>query len=237
LRLAASGRSSQTAFDGCIGGARLAWLEHAGRTRAEPPLITMLEISIPCTSCSAPIRLDDRACSSCRAPVGSELVRAMEERALASSPELREAQEKLHSAASVVLILGLGYIGFGIVFYLAARGSDLLPTRDASSAGPELIASCAIGIAFLVLFFTSRRFGSVSMMAALFLWLALQVAHYSIAPQRLLLHFLGLGGVGSLFLKIVILVLLVRGACSALRLRVVRRRVVGDRALETVTGA
>jgi len=185
----------------------------------------MLDVNVPCGSCSAPIRFRDRVCPACGARVSPDLRSALEARLEASSADFRELKEHVGSASLVLLIVGLLHLGIGALIFIVERRADMVPAEHgADEALASLIGSCTIGVAMLACYGGSRRAPVAAMTAALVIWIGVNVVAWIESPQSFLYAFLSLAGVASLFAKLVVLILLLRGLRSAYRVRSLERR-------------
>lgn len=185
----------------------------------------MLDVSVPCGSCSAPIRFRDRVCPACGARVSPDLRSALEARLEASSADFRELKENVGSASLVLLILALLHLGLGVLVFIVERRADLMPAEHGTDeALVSLIGNSTIGVAMLACYGGSRRAPVAALTAALVVWIGVNVIAWIGSPQSFLYAFLSLSGVASLFAKLVVLILLLRGLRSAYRVRALERR-------------
>src|SRR5262249_36179856 len=71
-------------------------------------------VSVPCGSCSTPIRFGDTACPGCHGPVSDRDRASLEARLAASSSEFRELKDKIETARTTLLSLAAIEICYGI---------------------------------------------------------------------------------------------------------------------------
>ncbi len=159
----------------------------------------------------------------------AELREAIEASLEAAHSEYREANQRVRRSATVLLMVALLYLSFGLLLYLVSAGDEFTPLTELESRQRigALVDNTLVGSALLGSYFATRRAPLPAFVAALGVWMA-QVLAFSLAPSTLLLAFLSASGVALLMAKIVVFVLLVLGAVAAHRrneiLRALARR-------------
>ncbi len=71
-------------------------------------------VSVPCT-CGANVGPLDARCRACKAPVSRELREAIEAALESAHDEYREARQAVRSSATVLLVVALLHLGFGLL--------------------------------------------------------------------------------------------------------------------------
>ena len=174
-----------------------------------------LKVTVPCPSCAADIGFPGRVCPSCHVSTSRELRDALERRLEAADDQFRDARERLRSAASVLLVLGLLTLAAGLGRYFLETTSDFASPADMSSAAGDLVTQLALGSVYLGCAFWAKRSPRGAMALALIVWLGVQVAATIHSPISALP--MGLGGFLYSFLRLVVFLFLVRGLIAAAR--------------------
>ncbi len=124
------------------------------------------------------------------------------------------------------------HLGFGLLSYVVNGGDGFTPLTEEESRHRlgALVEQTLIGSALLGCHFAVRRAPVAAFGAALGIWLSLQLLSFALAPSAILLAFLSVLGVALLMARIVVLVLLVRGALAARRASRILREVASGSA-------
>lgn len=180
-------------------------------------------VSVPC-SCGAEVGPMDARCRACNAPVSSEQREALDAALEAAHSEFRDARQQVQRAATVLLVVGLIYVAFGLLSYLVSAGTEFTPLtqEESSTRVTALVENVVLGCALLGCYFAARRAPGRAFLVALGLWLANRLLVLAAAPATLFLAFVSAPGVALLMGRIVVLALLVRGLLAARRLNRIR---------------
>lgn len=161
--------------------------------------MSALDVSVPCGSCSEPIRFGMDQCGKCSAEVSEDLRSALHARLEASSSDYRELVRHTRGATTVLVILG----GFHL----------LLAAVAAFTSGPEgsLASSLAmlyglVATSFLAFAAVARKATLLALVGGIAVWFAYNAWLVALDPRNL---------ISGMFPKVVSFVLLVRGAVSA----------------------
>jgi hypothetical protein len=179
-------------------------------------------VSVPCR-CGENLLLRHAVCPSCRTAVPITLREALEERLASSHAEYGEARREVRRASIAALVLGLLHVAAcAFVLLLTARSGALREADDeVLVALLPIVAKGAMGIVLLGCYRAARRAPFAAMTTALAIW----TAHFLVAPGEILLSFVSAAGVLSLMARVAALVVLIRGALAAWRLRRIRKGV------------
>lgn len=179
----------------------------------------MLDVSVPCERCGAAIRFGNARCPSCTKTVTHDLRSALERRLHESSDDFRDLREQTRSASAVVLITALAYLASGVIGYLAHTRAVVRFAEDDAAAIAALVERSSIGLVLCVLSALVPRHPTRFLTAALVVWLLVQVLAALVTPLTIW-H--------ALWLKLVALVLLVRGIFAAVAADRMLRKLSAD---------
>jgi hypothetical protein len=183
------------------------------------------DISVPCASCTAPVGIAHAACSSCGARLPAELRASLLARLEAADEDYRDARERTRSASVLLLVVALLHLAVGVIYFMLQRSASMVETADSSAAA--LVASgqtLLAGVVLLGCFSWSRRSPEAGIGAGVVAWLGMLVLPVAISPATFFASFLSASGVGLLFAKLMVLVLLVRGLLAARAARAIVAR-------------
>lgn len=168
----------------------------------------MIDISIPCETCQKPIRFGPAKCPGCGAVPSRDARAALHERLVASSADFRELQDQISSARSVLLILAVVYVGYGILGFLV-QARDLVTTPEETAAATAmLVQNVLLGATFLGGWRAARSVPLAAIVTATLLWLALQVLGAVAVSMSVF---------AGLWLKAVATILLSRGILASVK--------------------
>ncbi|HEY8019810.1 MAG TPA: hypothetical protein VIH93_01840 [Thermoanaerobaculia bacterium] len=174
-----------------------------------------LEVTVPCPSCSAAVGFPGRLCRSCGAVVPAAVREALERRLEAADEDFRDGRAATRSASMILLLLALVSLGGGLGKYALEVSSDLAGRQDQVGALGELAMALAVGAVFFGCFAWARRNPLPAVASGLGVWLLAQVASTIASPISALP--IGVGGFVRAFLRLAILLFLVRGLVAAAR--------------------
>ena len=125
----------------------------------------------------------------------------------------------------MLLILGLGYLAWGVVLVFVDYNAGIVPSQSVSSeALTDLLVNALIGAVMLGCYAWAKRDPVSAMTVALGVWLPAQVASGFLSPQVFVTAFLSATGVVRLGVKLFVLVPLLLGLNAALRARSLERK-------------
>jgi hypothetical protein len=181
-----------------------------------------LDVTVPCAACSAPVGFPGRVCPSCSAVVPFASRKALEQRLEAADDDFREARTAVRSAATILLLIALLCVAVGLGRYLLEVSSDLASSSDRVGALAGLAANVAVGAVLFGCAFAAKRHPLPAVGMGFLVWLLAQVGALIASPISALP--IGITGFVVAFLRLAILLLLVRGLLAAIRgQRLVRR--------------
>lgn len=200
------------------------------------------KVSITCPTCNGSIRLGDRFCEKCGVPVTGEQKRALRERLEASDIDLAGHMKHVRKAQSAILWLALLFvIGGGLRYALMLRQSGealanlqgLAPDmifpeplngesvtvarlREIVEAEPRnaLLLNLIVAVVMAGYWFWANRSVLPAVLAALLTFVAVHVGSAIVEPITL---------VQGIPIKILAIVILLRGVRSALEARKLER--------------
>jgi hypothetical protein len=107
-------------------------------------------VSVPCT-CGADVGPLDARCRACKAPVSQELREAIEAALESAHAEYREARQAVRSSATVLLVVALLHLGFGVLSYVVNGGDGFTSLTEEESRHRlgALVEHALIGSALL----------------------------------------------------------------------------------------
>lgn len=181
--------------------------EAAWARREEP---ARPSVSVPCAHCAKPIVFRDTQCPACGARVPPNLRRALEDRLEASDADFRALKDSIRSASMVVILLGLLYVGWGVVLYLLMMAADPGRVGRPPGATAGVVVDLVIGAGMFVCAAWCRKAPSKALVTALAIWVGVQLAAAVVFPLTLFSGWL---------VKIIALVLLPRGIYAAFKAR------------------
>lgn len=169
----------------------------------------MLEITVPCRSCGAPLGFAQSKCGGCaRAPSRAERA-ALRARLSASSEDFRALDDQVSAARTVLLMVGLAYLAqaiFGLVFSRRAAFTD--PELDAAALAQALYG-LALGAVFAGCWLVGRAAPLSAIAAAIGAWLIVQLLSASVPISASMF--------AGLWFKAAVTILLARGLFAAVR--------------------
>ena len=175
-------------------------------------------VSVPCEACGTALGLHHRACPKCKAPMPRSLRTDLEARLAASDDDFRELVQRVERALTVVLVVGLLYVALAAISVAWDRTSDIVASEGGlASAFAYVAPNLLVGMALLACFAWSKRFALQGLVAALIVWVALEVIRVAVAPGLLLLMFLSFGSLAVFGAKLLVLVVLIRGVLAAIK--------------------
>jgi hypothetical protein len=167
----------------------------------------MLEISVPCQRCGSALRFGESRCKSCGSAPSRDVARALHERLLAASTDYRELQDNVSSTRAVLLIIALIHAASGVIAFVAQARSAFLPD-EMVEARARLAENLLISAAFLAAHRWAAKAPIAAMASASAAWVVLQLAGQLVVS---------LSSFAGLWIKLVALVLLLRGLSSSLK--------------------
>jgi len=135
----------------------------------------MIDVSVPCEKCRAPIGFRPSKCTRCGAIPSRDARAALRERLAASSADFRDLQDQISAARTVLLILALVYVGYGTLGFLAQLNALVSTADEAIAVRAALIQNVLIGAAFVICWRVARSAPLSAIIAATLLWLGLQI--------------------------------------------------------------
>jgi hypothetical protein len=176
-----------------------------------------LKISIPCAACSNDVRFGERVCSSCGGVVSRTVLKALDQRLEAASPDFRRLRSNVGTASLILLVVAGAHLFLGLLMYVFSTDPALGPPSavELTAARVELLSNLVVAVAMVGCFAWARSAPTPALTIALVVWLAVQIA-------TILLGGLLVFAMRIFIAKIITLGLLLRGivsAVSAARLR------------------
>lgn len=149
-----------------------------------------------------------RKCSNCGARPSAAPRTALRERLVASSSEFRELEGLISSTRIVLLIIALGYLGYGAVVYVLIQQAENTNPDGDSIAYAILVRNFVLSVVFMVCWRAARSAPAAAIAAATSLWLLVQIAA---------VYVLSIGLFVGVWVKAVTLILLVRGLVAGVK--------------------
>ena len=202
-----------------------------------------MDVSVPCDKCSKPIRLGDDFCEACGEKVDGTLKDALRQRLEGSDSEAAEAAKHIKSARQAIVALAVLFVLGGVVMFVMAQSTaekalHNLDGLDADMVFPqaidgvtykvgelrEMIEAEPYQILVLNLFLAAvmaglwvwaKRAVLPAVVTALAVYVAVQVGNVVMDPKTI---------VQGIFVKVIAIIVLVRGVRSALAARAIERR-------------
>jgi hypothetical protein len=222
----------------CIGLCLHKHFGTAGRCQVTIGALSVVEVSVPCASCSGSIRIGDDFCQSCGASVSRDLKAALERRLEASSYTMSQSAKRVREASHVIIGLCVLFVISGIVLYfvqqskaadalsnLSALSDDML-VPETSGATARTVAelrkqieiepyltlalNLVLGAMMLGLYFWSRRSALPAIMTAFAVYIVVQIGNALFEPQTIF---------QGVFIKIIVIIALIKGLRAALAAR------------------
>jgi peptidoglycan/LPS O-acetylase OafA/YrhL len=165
----------------------------------------MLQVTVPCEKCSAPVGFGPRKCPRCGASVSKDAKRALHARLAASSEDYRDLQNQISSARTALLVASLMYLVIGAIAFLGSFEPDETTPPIVRAA---FFIDAVVAAVFLFLWWFARTRPAFAMLLAAVLWLALQLLLSLTLPVLVW---------SGLWFKGVVAILMVRGIIAALR--------------------
>jgi hypothetical protein len=184
--------------------------------------VSALDVTVPCPSCAAPVGFPGRVCPSCKAQVPRPQRDALEARLESADEDFRDGRANIRTAGTILLLLSLLSFALGAGRYLLGTSTGFESGADRLVALVQLAPDAVAGGVFLACFAVARRSPVIAIAAGLLLWTANQVAQTVASPISALPF--GLVGFVNAFLRLVVLLLLVRGLVAAIRGRALIRK-------------
>jgi hypothetical protein len=203
-----------------------------------------MDVSIPCSHCGAPVRTGDDFCQRCGGAISTDLKAALSQRLEASDFETAKHLGHVRQARGAIATLAVLYVIGGLfAFYLAFQtAQQALSNLDglaASSIVPQAIDGVTytagelrrmverepyqvLGLNLLLaaimfgLFLWAKRAPLPAVMTALAVFATVQVGNALIDPKTI---------IQGVVIKIIAIVLLIRGVRSALAARAIERSI------------
>jgi len=181
----------------------------------------VLDVTVPCPSCEGEVGYGDAKCSKCGARVPGELREALDERLASASPEFALLREHQRTASWTLLIIALVLWAEGVIVFAADRfGAGYVPDSTAlTSALITLVSDGLLGVVFVGAHLAARNAPVVGSAVGAAAWLAVNVALVT-QSTAIVVSLYGIA------IRVVLLLLLVRGLVSAVRANGLRRRLV-----------
>jgi hypothetical protein len=174
-----------------------------------------LEVTVPCPSCAAPVGFPGRVCSSCKAVVPAAVRDALERRLEAADEDFREGRAATRSAATILLLLALVSVALGLGRYALEVTSDFASPAEKAGALGELVVQLAVGAVFFGCFAWAKRNPLAAVATGFLVWLLPQVGATIAQPISALP--IGVVGFVNAFLRLAIVLILIRGLVAAAR--------------------
>jgi peptidoglycan/LPS O-acetylase OafA/YrhL len=172
----------------------------------------MLQVTVPCEKCSAPVGFGSRKCPVCGASVSKDAKRALHARLAASSEDYRDLQNQISSARTALLVASLMYLVVGAIAFLGSAQPD---ETTPPIVGAAFIIDAVVATVFLLLWWFARTRPAFAMLLAAVLWLALQLLLSVTLPVL---------AWSGLWFKGVVAILMIRGIIAALSANVFLRK-------------
>jgi hypothetical protein len=147
---------------------------------------------------------------------------ALEARLESADEDFRDARANVRRAASILLLIALFTAFLAVGRYVLDVSSELDGPAERTNALAELLVELALSGFLLGCFACVKRWPVSAVSAGLAAWLAAQVAMTIANPLTAIP--LGLSGFLGAFLRLVVLLLLVRGFIGAIRGQALIRR-------------
>jgi hypothetical protein len=185
--------------------------------------MTSLDVTVPCSSCTAPVGFPGRRCPRCGAGLSSDLRAALEARLEAADEDFRDARANVRTASSILLQLALITMAIGVGEYVLMATSGFDAPAERAEWAAELVLQLALGAVFLGCFAWVKDSPVLAIATGLVVWLGVQIAVTVALPLTAMP--MGLAGFLVAFYRLVVFVLLVRGLVAAVRGRALLRKV------------
>jgi hypothetical protein len=185
----------------------------------------LLNVTVPCPSCAGPIGFPDRACPACKAETPSALRDALEARLEGADKDYGEGKAKLRAARSMLLLLSLLSVAMGVGWYALMAMSGFDTRKEHAAELDQFLFEVFVGGALFACFIWAKRKPVPALAAGLVVWVGVQVAKTIEWPLTALPF--GLVGFLHNFLRLAVLLLLVRGLAGAVRGQAIIRRMMG----------
>ncbi len=182
----------------------------------------LVQVTAPCGGCSADIRFGERRCVACGAPVSRAVTQALDRRLEAADPAFRGLANDVSSAASVLLLVALGHVGFALFRYYVAHDPGMAAAVEGTGTRTAVVGDLGVSAAMVGCFLWARRAPLVALTVALLVWLSIQSVTISVGGVVIISGWL-------LLVRIGILVLLIRGIVAAVLARRLRARLAPPR--------
>lgn len=174
----------------------------------------MLEVSVPCERCHAPVRFGQSTCARCGAKPSRDAKAALHARLAASSDDYRVLQDHISAGRTALLVATLVYVVLGAIAFLGTAGESFSAEQDAAIFASVLIDEL-IAAAFLVLWWLARDRPAMALISAAVLWIAFQALLLVVYPLAFSSGLLGKG---------LVAILMIRGIVAAIRARAFIRK-------------
>jgi hypothetical protein len=140
---------------------------------------------------------------------------ALEARLEAADEDFRDGRANIRSASTILLILSLLSLAMGVGRYVLEATSGFDARAERAAALTQLVFDVVVSGAFLACFAGVRRRPVLAIAAGLLAWAGIQVAETVVSPISALP--VGFDGFLHSFLRLVVLLFLVRGLLAAIR--------------------
>lgn len=142
-----------------------------------------IEVSIPCSSCSAPVRYGSSSCPGCGVRLSRDALRALHERLAGSSAEFRELQNRRFQAFAALIGVSVLSLLLSVVYYYVVEHE-----RTAYPNGVRVEITFSIDLLFAFAFamcgLAARRSPLAGVMAGCALFAAMILVQVVILPQN-----------------------------------------------------
>jgi hypothetical protein len=175
-----------------------------------------MTVAIPCAACSQTVRLGSQTCPACGRSLSSDEHAALEARFEATNVDYRDAKSAVLRALAAALVVG------SLTFTIEAIRLVLTVTSDpafTTSSGAGSAVALLTGLALATCWFGRRRVPTLAVVVATVIWATSLALPMVLAPVTTLLGIASAGGVALTLVRLVVLLVLLRGISASVQMR------------------